>query len=151
VRKNTVYGLNGLRPTLRVGTFKSSTAFRALAPTASFRGPLCFAFGQKIWHTNFFSSKPNFNSQSLADLLRLRKAGALRFICVYPAWSTCGCWLEKIHTQTRCCVISVLLRRCLAHRLKNCDNSFQKAKRRRSWQLSRYPMLPTPNMLYQLP
>src|SRR5271165_2441525 len=40
----SIDGLNGLRPTLRVGTlvppFKSSTAFRALAPTASFRGSL---------------------------------------------------------------------------------------------------------------
>ena len=36
-------------------------------------------------------------------------------------------------------------------RLKNCANSFQKAKQRRSWQLSRSPMLPTPNMLYQAP
>ena len=43
--KSTVCGLNGLRPTLRVGSLhlKSSTAFRALAPAASFRGSLCFA------------------------------------------------------------------------------------------------------------
>src|ERR1700693_2129273 len=43
--KIAVCGLNGLRPTLRVGALHliSSTAFRALAPTASFRGSLCFA------------------------------------------------------------------------------------------------------------
>jgi hypothetical protein len=41
--------------------------------------------------------------------------------------------------------------RCLAPRLKNCVNSFQKAKQRPSWQPSRSPMLPTLNMLYRLP
>jgi DNA repair protein RadC len=48
----------------RCPPFKSSTAFRALAPAASFRGSLCFAslFGQKIWHTIFFSSKANFKN-----------------------------------------------------------------------------------------
>jgi len=35
-------GLNGLRPTLRVGTLHlNPRPLRALAPTASFRGPLC--------------------------------------------------------------------------------------------------------------
>ena len=62
-RKSAVYGLNGLRPTLRVGALhlKSSTAARSCSygrfPWAAL---LCFAFGQKIWHTIFFSSKPNF-------------------------------------------------------------------------------------------
>ena len=43
----------------RCPPFKSSTAFRALAPAASFRGSQSyrFAFGQKIWHTIFFSSE----------------------------------------------------------------------------------------------
>jgi hypothetical protein len=50
-------------------------AFGALAPAASFRGSLCFAFGRKIWHKIFFSSKANFKysrscSRSLAELLR---------------------------------------------------------------------------------
>src|SRR5271166_453607 len=42
--------------------FKSSTAFRALAPAASlpWAALLRFAFGQKIWHTIFFSPKTNF-------------------------------------------------------------------------------------------
>ena len=43
-RKSTVYGLNGLRPTLRVGALDlNPRPLRALAPTASFRGPLRFA------------------------------------------------------------------------------------------------------------
>src|SRR5271166_3110136 len=62
-RKSAVYGLNGLRPTLRVGALhlKSSTAARScfcgLFPWAAL---LRFAFGQKIWHTIFFSSKATF-------------------------------------------------------------------------------------------
>ena len=130
-RKSAVYGLNGLRPTLRVGALhlKSSTAARSCSygrfPWAAL---LCFAFGQKIWHTIFFSSKPNFkifpkllpkprgaspSPKSWHDTVHLR----------YPARSICDCWLEKIHTQTRCCGISVLLRCCLAPRLKNCVKS----------------------------
>jgi hypothetical protein len=94
-RKSTVYGLNGLRPTLRVGTFKSSIAFRALAPAASFRGSLCFASlsGQKIWHTIFFSSKANF--KIFAKLLPKRrgaspspKSSPAMVLPRYPAWNT---------------------------------------------------------------
>ena len=53
--KTTVYGLNGLRPSSRA-PFKSSTAFRALAPTALFRWVTKlslrrFAFRPKMWHT----------------------------------------------------------------------------------------------------
>ena len=46
----------------RCPPFKSSTAFRALAPGGLFPwgALLRSAFGQKIWHTIFFSSKANF-------------------------------------------------------------------------------------------
>src|SRR5271166_4781888 len=79
-RKSAVYGLNGLRPTLRVGALhlKSSTAFRALAPTASFRGSLCFAsLSAKKYGTPYFSARRRTSkysrscSRSLAKLLRL--------------------------------------------------------------------------------
>src|SRR5271157_2233139 len=137
--------------------FKSSTAARScsygLFPWAAL---LRFAFGQKIWHTIFFSSKPTF--KILPKLLPKPRGASPSpkdwHVTVhprYPAWSIYGCWLGKTRLQTRCCDISVLLRRCPAPRLKNCVNSFQKAKQRRSWQLSRSPMLPTPNTLYQLP
>ena len=65
--------------------FKSSTAARSCSygffPWAAL---LRFAFGQKIWHTIFFSPKPNFKIfpkllPSLAELLSLRKAGSLRY------------------------------------------------------------------------
>ena len=56
--KSAVCGLNGLRPTLRVGTFKildrvPRSCSYGLFPWAAL---LRFAFGQKIWHTIFFSS-----------------------------------------------------------------------------------------------
>src|SRR5271165_5827534 len=42
----------------RYPPFKSSTAFRALAPTASFRGPLCFAsLSAKKYGTPYFSAR----------------------------------------------------------------------------------------------
>src|SRR5580704_4642936 len=83
-------GLNGLRPTLRVGTFHlNPQPLRALAPTASFRGPLCFAsLSAKKYGTPYFSARNRPSkysrscSQSLAELLPLRKAGTLRFIHV---------------------------------------------------------------------
>src|ERR1700693_3899662 len=59
----------------------------ALAPAASFRGPLCFAsLSAKKYGTPYFSVRNRTSkysrscSQSLAELLRLRKAGTLRFI-----------------------------------------------------------------------
>ena len=47
---------------------QAESPLRALAPAASFRGPQSyrFAFGQKIWHTIFFSPKPNFKIPSLS-------------------------------------------------------------------------------------
>ena len=61
-----------------VPPFKSSTAFRALAPTASFRGSLCFAsLSAKKYGTPYFSARKRTSkysrscSQSLAELLRL--------------------------------------------------------------------------------
>jgi hypothetical protein len=45
----------------RCPPFKSWTAFRALAPAASFRGRFAsLRFRQKIWHAIFFGSKVNF-------------------------------------------------------------------------------------------
>src|SRR5271165_3646492 len=79
-RPPIVDGLNGLRPTLRVSALhlKSSTAFRALAPTASFRGSLCFAsLSAKKYGTPYFSARRRTSkysrscSRSLAKLLRL--------------------------------------------------------------------------------
>ena len=57
---------------------------RALAPTASFRGPQSyrFAFGKKIWHTIFFSSKATFK----IFLKLLPKPGALRLRKTRPLW-----------------------------------------------------------------
>ena len=64
--KSTVCGLNGLRPTLRVGALhlKSSTpeSFRGscscgLFPWGRFAS---LRFRPKIWHTIFFSPKTNF-------------------------------------------------------------------------------------------
>ena len=84
--------------------FKSSTACRALAPTASFRGPLCFAsLSAKKYGTPYFSvSKPNFK---IFPKLLPKPRGAspspkswrVTVHPRYPAWSICGCWLEKIH------------------------------------------------------
>jgi len=55
--KSTLCGLNGLRPTLRVGElhFLSATAFRALAPAASFRRVilLCFVSAKNMAHPIF--------------------------------------------------------------------------------------------------
>src|ERR1700758_3227971 len=62
--RGTVYGLNGLRPTLRVGALhlnhRPRSALLLLRPL--FRGSQSyrFAFGQKIWYTLFLSSKANF-------------------------------------------------------------------------------------------
>src|SRR5271165_1071121 len=140
----------------RCPPFKSSTAARScsygLFPWAAL---LRFAFGQKIWHTIFFSSKPNFKIFPKL-LLRRRASPSPKSWPVtvhprYPAWSICGCWSGRIRSPTRCCGILVLLRRCPAHRLKNCGNSFLKAKQRRSWQLFPCPMLRTLSMLYRLP
>src|SRR5271165_1751342 len=90
--KSFVCGLNGLLPRLAHsrGTFHlNPRPLRALAPAASFRGPLCFAsLSAKKYGTPYFSVRNRTSkyyrscSQSLAELLRLRKAGALRFICV---------------------------------------------------------------------
>src|ERR1700751_2474457 len=62
----------------RCPPFKSSTAFRALAPTASFRGSLCFAsLSAKKYGTPYFSARKRTSkysrscSQSLVELLRL--------------------------------------------------------------------------------
>src|ERR1700693_4714993 len=146
--KSALCGLNGLLPRLAHsrGTFH-------LNPLAAL---LRFAFGQKIWHTIFFCSKTNFK---IFLKLLPKPRGASQSpkswrVTAHPrylAWSICDWWLEKIPLRTRCCGISVLLRRCLAPRLKNCVNSFQKGKQRQSGQLSRYPMWSTPNMLFQLP
>jgi hypothetical protein len=72
----------------RCPPFKSSTACRALAPAASFRGPLCFAsLSAKKYGTPYFSARNRTSKYSrscsfVAELLSLRKAGALRFIRV---------------------------------------------------------------------
>ncbi len=65
------------RPTpnvaLRCPSFKSSTAFRALAPTTSFRGSLCFASpSAKKYGTPYLSARKRTSkySRSLAELLR---------------------------------------------------------------------------------
>ena len=56
-------GLNGLRPTLRVGALhlnprpRSRSCSYGLFPWVAL---LRFAFGQKTWHAIFFSPKPNF-------------------------------------------------------------------------------------------
>jgi hypothetical protein len=52
---------------------ETGMAYVFRAASLSFRGALCFAFGQKIWHTIFFSSKPNFKI-SLKLLLEPRGA-----------------------------------------------------------------------------
>ena len=75
----------------RCPPFKSSTAARScsygLFPWAAL---LRFAFGQKIWHTIFFSSKPNFKifPKSWHVMVHPR----------YLAWNICGCWLAKIRS-----------------------------------------------------
>src|SRR5260370_29211286 len=75
---------------LTVGAYSqahSSTAFRALAPTAFFRGSLCFAsLSAKKYGTPYFSARHRTSkysrtcSQSLASLLSLPQAGTLPFI-----------------------------------------------------------------------
>ena len=87
----------------RCPPFKSSTAARScsygLFPWAAL---LRFAFGQKIWHTIFFSSKPNFK---IFPKLLPKPRGAspspkswrVTVHPRYPAWSICDCWLAKIH------------------------------------------------------
>jgi hypothetical protein len=52
-------GLNGPRPTLRVGAlYLNPRPLRALAPAASFRGPLCFAsLSAKKYGTPYFSAR----------------------------------------------------------------------------------------------
>jgi hypothetical protein len=70
-----------------------------------------------------------------------------------PVWSaTAGRW-PVIGRLRACATFYVAFGTFvgLAPRSKNCVNSFQKAKQRRSWQLSQSPMSPTPNMLYRLP
>src|SRR5271166_2847982 len=96
--------------------FKSSTAARScscgLFPWAAL---LRFAFGQKIWHTIFFSPKTNF--KIFPKLLlrrgasRSQKSWRVTVHPRYPAWNICGSWLGRIRLPRRCCVISVLLRR----------------------------------------
>ena len=101
--KSTVCGLNGLRPTLRVGALhlKSSTAFRALAPAASFRGSLCCAcFGQKIWHTIFFSSKTNFKIfpkllPNPREASPFQKSSSAMVLPRCLAWNISPCLLAK--------------------------------------------------------
>ena len=76
----------------RCPPFKSSTAARScsygLFPWAAL---LRFAFGQKIWHTIFFSSKPNF--KIFPKLLLRRgasqspKSWSVTVHPRYPAWS----------------------------------------------------------------
>ena len=78
---------------------------RALAPAASFRGPQSyrFAFGQKIWHTIFFSSKATFK----IFLKLLPKPGAspspknssAMVLPRYPVWNTLRCSLAKSETE----------------------------------------------------
>jgi len=79
--KSAVCGLNGLRPTLRVGALhlnpRPPKAFGALAPTASFRGSLCFAsLSAKKYGTPYFPARKRTSkysrscSQSLAALFR---------------------------------------------------------------------------------
>src|SRR5271165_2347259 len=87
--KSAVCGLNGLLPTLRVGALHlNPRPLRALAPTASFRGRLCFAsLSAKKYGTPYFSARNRTSKYSrscsfVAELLSLRKAGALRFIRV---------------------------------------------------------------------
>ena len=72
----------------RCPPFKSSTAARSCSyghfPWVAL---LRFAFGQKIWHTIFFSPQSELQNipeaaPIVAELLSLRKAGALRFIRV---------------------------------------------------------------------
>jgi hypothetical protein len=79
--KSAVCGLNGLLPRLARsrGTFHlNPRPLRALAPTASFRGPLWFAsLSAKKYGTPYFSVRNRTSkysrscSQSLAELLRL--------------------------------------------------------------------------------
>src|SRR5271165_3597484 len=89
--KSTVCGLNGFLPRLARsrGTFHlNPRPLRALAPAASFRGPLCFAsLSAKKYGTPYFSARNRTSKYSrscsfVAELLSLRKAGPLRFIRV---------------------------------------------------------------------
>ena len=118
------YRLRLKRPTpnasRRCPPFKSSTAARScsygLFPWVAL---LRFAFGQKISHSIFFSSKPNF--KILQKLLLRRRASQSPkswHVTVhprYPAWNICGCWLVRIRLPTRCYGISVLLRHKFSH------------------------------------
>src|SRR5580704_15888830 len=79
-------GLNGLRPTLRVGALHlNPRPLRALAPTASFRGPLCLAsLSAKKYGTPYFSARNRTSKYSrscsfVAELLVSEKLARLRF------------------------------------------------------------------------
>src|SRR5271165_3114324 len=80
--------------------FKSSTAFRALAPTAFFRGSLCFAsLSAKKYGTPYFSARKRTSkysrscSQSLAELLSLCKTRPLWFFrFIWRGTSNLACW-----------------------------------------------------------
>ena len=103
--KRAVCGLNGLLPRLARsrGTFHlNPRPLRALAPTASFRGPLCCASpsAKKIWHTIFFSPKPNFKIFPKLLPKPRRAAPSLKNspVMVLPRcleWNTSPCLLAK--------------------------------------------------------
>jgi len=101
--KSTVCGLNGLRPTLRVGALhlnpRPRSALLLLRPLSVGRFALLrFAFGQKIWHTYFSARKRTSKysrscSQSLAELLCLRKTRPLWFFrVIWRGTSNLACW-----------------------------------------------------------
>src|SRR6202162_4409687 len=78
--KSAVCGLNGLRPTLRVGALHLNPRPRAallllgLFPWVTL---LCFAFGQKIWHTIFFATKAKSKPRGASPSLKSSPAMAL--------------------------------------------------------------------------
>ena len=89
------YRLRLKRPTpnaaRRCPPFKSSTAFRALAPAASFRGPLCFASGQKIMAHHIFQIESELQNIPEAAL----KSSPAMVLPRYLAWNTSPCLLAK--------------------------------------------------------
>src|SRR5271166_4529843 len=90
----------------RCPPFKSSTAFRALAPTASFRGPLCFAsLSAKKYATAYFSvlkrtSKYSRSCSFVAELLSLGAACSVWCIRVIRYRTPCVVSRQRFHGRS---------------------------------------------------
>jgi len=112
-RKSTVCGINGppslsLAGSARHLPFISSTAYRALAPPAFFRGPLRFASltPEKICHSIFSGPQSSFK---ILEKVASERWQACRFVNAwrgmvhqpYPVWNTYACWLGETRRWIR--------------------------------------------------